>query len=66
MFVSSMIKLTGDIYFSSKNEDMDLEMIFQFIYNSYWGNTRTFEEQKIAFENSMNFGLFNKDGKQIA
>lgn len=60
-----MNKIQDGLYFSSNNEDMDLEAIFEFIKNSYWGNLRTFEEQKIAFDNSINFGLF-KDGKQVA
>lgn len=44
---------------------MDLDLIFDFIKNSYWGKLRTYEEQKIALENTLNFGLF-QDGKQIA
>lgn len=60
-----MIKLKDDIYFSSNKEDMDFELTFQFIKNSYWGGLRTREEQQIAFENTINFGLF-KNGKQIA
>ena len=60
-----MIKLQENIYFSSNNNDMDFEMIFTFIKNSYWGTSRTYEEQRTAFENTINFGLF-KDGNQIA
>ncbi len=60
-----MIKVEEDIYFSSKTEDMDLDMIFNFVKNSYWGSLRSYDEQKIALENSINFGLF-KNGKQIA
>jgi len=60
-----MIKVKEDIYFSSKTEDMDLDMIYNFVVNSYWGGIRSYEEQKIALENSINFGLF-KNGKQIA
>lgn len=60
-----MIKIQDDLYFSSDNEDMDFEMIFDFLKGSYWGNTRTFEEQKLACDNSINLGLF-KGGKQIA
>ena len=44
---------------------MDLDVIFPFIKNSYWGSMRTYDEQKIAVENTLNFGLF-KNGKQIA
>lgn len=60
-----MIKVNDDIYFSANTEDMDLDMIFDFVKNSYWGALRSYEEQKIALENSINFGLF-KGGKQIA
>jgi len=60
-----MIKIKDDLYFSSNQEDMDLDVIFTFLKNSYWGSLRTFEEQKIAIENSINFGLF-KNGKLIA
>jgi GNAT superfamily N-acetyltransferase len=60
-----MIKINDTIYFSANTEDMDLDMIFTFVKNSYWGALRSYEEQKIALENSINFGLF-KNGKQIA
>ncbi|MFY0603548.1 MAG: GNAT family N-acetyltransferase [Flavobacteriaceae bacterium] len=60
-----MIKLNNELYFSSDTNDMDLDVIFTFLKNSYWGHLRTYEEQKIALENSINFGLF-KNGKQIA
>ena len=60
-----MIKLQDNLYYSIQQEDMDLDVIFDFIKNSYWGNLRTYEEQKIAVENTLNFGLF-KEGKQIA
>jgi GNAT superfamily N-acetyltransferase len=60
-----MTEVQKDIFFSSSKKDMDMELIFNFINNSYWGKTRTFEEQKKAVENTLNFGLFH-DGKQIA
>lgn len=60
-----MIKVQKDIYFSSNKNDMDMELIYNFIHNSYWGKSRTFEEQKKAVENTLNFGLFHND-KQIA
>ena len=60
-----MIKLKDNIYFSNNPKDMDLELIFVFIKQSYWGKYRTFDEQKEAVENTLNFGLF-KNGKQIA
>lgn len=60
-----MIKIIDELYLSTKTEDMDLDVIFTFVKNSYWGSLRTYEEQKIAVENSINFGLFN-NGKLIA
>ncbi|PQJ82493.1 GNAT family N-acetyltransferase [Polaribacter glomeratus] len=53
-----MNKITDDIYFSDDKKDMDFDVIFKLIKNSYWGNLRTIEEQKIALENTLNFGLF--------
>ena len=60
-----MIELENDIFFSSHNEDMDLDTIFNFVKKSYWGRSRTIEEQQIAMDNSINFGLFF-NGNQIA
>lgn len=60
-----MIKLKEHLYYSIEQEDMDLELIFKFIKKTYWGNFRSFEEQKIASENTLNFGLFQNE-KQIA
>lgn len=60
-----MTLLENNINFSSDFNDMDLELIYTFIKNSYWGVTRTFEEQKIASENTINFGLFHNQN-QIA
>ena len=60
-----MIELQNGVFFSTITEDMDLKAIFKFVKNSYWGKTRTIEEQDIAIKNSMNFGLFINN-KQIA
>ncbi len=60
-----MIELQKDIYFSSKNEDMNLDTIYSVISSSYWGRSRSFEEQKTAFQHSINFGLFYNNN-QIA
>lgn len=60
-----MNRLGDNIFYSTQREDMDMEVIFTFIKNSYWGSPRTFEEQKTAVDHSLNFGLF-KEGKQIA
>lgn len=60
-----MIKIKDNLYFSTDKKKMDLELIYKFIKKTYWGNYRTFEEQKKAIESTLNFGLF-KNGKQIA
>jgi N-acetylglutamate synthase-like GNAT family acetyltransferase len=65
MSALNMIKLQDNLYYSTQQSDMDLDCIFNFIKNSYWGTLRTYEEQKIALEHTLNFGLF-KDGSQIA
>ena len=60
-----MIKIKEDIFFSSNKDDMDFEIIYSFIKNSYWGTVRTKEEQRIAMDNTINFGIFHNK-KQIA
>ena len=60
-----MIKIKNNVYFSDDRSDMDLHVIFKFLKNSYWAKSRSFEEQKLAIENSLNFGLF-KNETQIA
>lgn len=60
-----MTKIEGDIYFSFETKDMDFNLIYKFIKNSYWGSSRTKEEQEIAMKNTFNFGLFH-DNQQIA
>jgi len=60
-----MLEIQKDIFFSSEKKDMDINVIYNFIKQSYWGTARTFEEQKIAVENTLNFGLFYQ-GNQIA
>ena len=60
-----MIEVEKDIYFSTNPKDMDMDLIYDFIHNSYWGKNRTFEEQKKAVESTLNFGLFH-NGNQIA
>ena len=62
---TNMIKIKEDIFFSSNKDDMDFELVYSFIKNSYWGTLRTKEEQKIAMDNTINFGLFHTE-KQIA
>ena len=40
---------------------MDLISIYNFIQNSYWGKSRTIEEQIKASNHSINFGLFHNE-----
>lgn len=63
--IDIMVALEDNIYFSSDFDDMNLELIHTFIKNTYWGEPRTFEEQKTASKNTINFGLFH-NGNQIA
>ncbi|HNQ28297.1 MAG TPA: GNAT family N-acetyltransferase [Aquaticitalea sp.] len=60
-----MKEVQSGIFFSADRKDMDVDTIFRFIKQSYWGKSRTFEEQQKALANTLNFGLFN-NGKQIA
>ena len=60
-----MIELQKNIYYSVETKDMDLDTIYNFIKDSYWGTSRTFEEQKTVLHSSINFGLFHNN-KQIA
>ena len=60
-----MVELLKGIHFSSDKEDMDLDVIYGFLKTTFWGKSRTYEEQQTAFNNSLNFGLFI-DGRQVA
>lgn len=60
-----MTEIEKDVFFSSETNDMDFKVIYTFIKNTYWGTSRTEEEQKIAMEHTINFGLF-KNSQQIA
>ena len=44
---------------------MDLDAVYGFISQSYWGRGRPKEVQRRAMENSICFGVF-KDGVQVA
>ncbi len=52
------------ITFEVDKEKMDVNLIHQFLTNSYWGTGRTKEEVEISIDNSHTFGIF-KDGNQI-
>lgn len=60
-----MTEIAKDIFFSSETNEMDFKLIYTFIKNTYWGKSRTKEEQNTAMEHTINFGLF-KNNQQIA
>ena len=52
----------GDFKITTDNSKMDLLVIHDFLTNqSYWSKNIPFEKVKIAFNNSLNFGLLYKD-----
>lgn len=54
-----------NISFSTDKERLDAAMIHDFLINeSYWAQTRTFEQTKTAIENSICFGVYDGE-KQI-
>jgi N-acetylglutamate synthase-like GNAT family acetyltransferase len=63
--IKNMIEIKEAYFYSDDKKDMDFDVIFRLIKNSYWGNRRTQEEQKTALDNTLNFGLFHNN-TQIA
>ena len=37
---------------------MEVELIYNFVSNTYWGKNRSFEEQKKAMKSTINIGMF--------
>jgi GNAT superfamily N-acetyltransferase len=55
----------GDFIISTDKTRLDISIIHDFLANqSYWSRNIPFEKVKTAIDNSLNFGLFQKD-KQI-
>jgi GNAT superfamily N-acetyltransferase len=52
------------ITISTDKSKLQVEVIFQFITNSYWGKGRTKEQVQTTIDNCLCFGLY-KDDKQI-
>ena len=52
------------IEISTDTNRLNVEMIYSFLTNSYWGKGRTKEAVIKSIENSLNFGIY-LDGKQI-
>ncbi|WP_136479973.1 GNAT family N-acetyltransferase [Cognatitamlana onchidii] len=60
-----MTEIAKGVYFSSDYTQMNFDLIYDVIKNSYWGKSRTKQQQLLAMNSSINFGLFiNK--KQVA
>lgn len=49
---------------STNKNELDVELIHDFISNSYWGMGRRLSQVKNCIDHSLNFGLY-KDGEQI-
>lgn len=49
------------IEISSDKSRLQIELIHEFLINSYWAKGRTIEEVKITIDNSFCFGVYRKD-----
>ena len=52
------------IEISTDKSRLDIDIIHQFLTNSYWAKGRTISEVKRSIDNSLNFGLY-LDNEQI-
>ena len=52
------------INISTDNGRLDIDVIHQFLTNSYWAKGRTYGEVKRSIDNSLNFGVY-LDNEQI-
>ena len=50
---------------SSKNEEMDIEAIHQFISRSYWAEAIPKEIMARALQHSLCFGVFDSENRQV-
>lgn len=55
---------TDVIIISTEKNDLNLQLIHEFIATSYWGAGRTFDNTKKCINYSLNFGVY-KNGQQI-
>ena len=50
------------IEIATDNNRLDIELVHQFLTNSYWAKGRTIEEVKRSIDHSLNFGVYlNKE-----
>ena len=47
-------------------EKLDIPRIHKEVTSTYWGKERTWDETLMAIEKSICFGMFNKNGEQVA
>ncbi len=52
-------------YISDDLEDMDIEVIFRFISESYWGKGIPLEALQKSLQHSLCFGIFSDTGQQV-
>lgn len=52
-------------YISEDKSKLQIDKIFRFISNAYWGGGRTLEEVKLAIDSSLCFGIYSHDNDQI-
>ncbi|HCG5296640.1 TPA: GNAT family N-acetyltransferase [Vibrio parahaemolyticus] len=50
---------------STENDELDFEIIYQFISKSYWASGIPIDTLKKAISNSFCFGVFDHEGKQV-
>ena len=54
-----------EYFISTDKTRLDIEAIQDFISISYWADGRTMDEVRSTIENSLCFGIYMKEGKQI-
>ncbi len=54
-----------ELFISTDKSRLDTTAIHDFISISYWADGRTMEEVRSTIENSLCFGIYMKEGKQI-
>jgi hypothetical protein len=52
----------ADLIVSTDKNKLDVKLIHNFLFNSYWGEGRTIEQVQTTLDNSICFGLFLNNG----
>ncbi|WP_239057370.1 hypothetical protein [Muricauda sp. TY007] len=55
-----------DFYISTDKDQLNKQKIHEEVSSTYWGKGRTWEETLMTIEKSICFGMFDKNGEQIA